>query len=390
MGLGCLCFLETWYGNGKRYLTAFNNKLIQTKIYVLPEHVIYFVHAGGAVTSDYAAWSDFFEPTLQNIGVPDQKYDAASSGTWGYMGNATNSSGDNSGNLFTSLRYLRANSGNDLTYRFDLNNGKYKVYTGLHDPWYQYSKGNRKADIMINGEIKTSGFVFTDAYDVLQYNDVQVTDGKLELTVHRSASAPATNSDPQISWIMIIDEQLPITTAALQPEEPSGSNGWYTSDVMLTLTSTDEGAGAASTEYRLNGGEWQRYTEPVMLSQEGILTVDYRSTDLAGNTEATKSLTVKLDKTDPELLITVDKPVIGPPNHRLVPIQVTINTADEASGISKIELTGITSNEPDNANGDGNSESDIQDAQWGTDEPFLYPPRRAFRRWRRPYIYHHI
>ena len=105
-----------------------------------------------------------------------------------------------------------------------------------------------------------------------------------------------------------------------------------------------------------------------MLSQEGILTVDYRSTDLAGNTEATKSLTVKLDKTDPELLITVDKPVIGPPNHRLVPIQVTINTADKASGISKIELTGITSNEPDNANGDGNSESDIQDAQWGTDD----------------------
>ena len=68
------------------------------------------------------------------------------------------------------------------------------------------------------------------------------------------------------------------------------------------------------------------------------------------------------------MLISVDKPVIGPPNHRLVPIQVMINTADKASGISKVELTGITSNELDNASGDGNTESDIQDARWGTDD----------------------
>ncbi|MBD0384227.1 OmpL47-type beta-barrel domain-containing protein [Paenibacillus sedimenti] len=349
-------------------LPEFGGKAIQAKISVIPEHVIYFVHAGGAATSDYVTWSSYMQETLLNPNTIDQQYDPTKGQTWGYVGNSTNASGNATGNLFTSLRYLKGNSGNDLTYAFDLNKGRYTVYVGLHDPWYQWSKGNRIADIRINGETKRSGYVFTDAYDVLGYSNVEVTNGKLELTVHRSASAPATNSDPQISWIMIIDDAAPVTTAALNPEQPGGLNGWYTSDVTLTLTGADEGAGIANSEYRVNGGAWQPYTNPVLLSDEGSLTVDYRSTDLAGNTEDFKSLAILIDKTAPQLQLSVDKQVIGPPNHKMVPIHVAVNTDDAASGIAAFELVSITSDEPDNVKGDGNTEQDIQDAEYGTSD----------------------
>ncbi|MFD0693940.1 OmpL47-type beta-barrel domain-containing protein [Paenibacillus sp. GCM10027628] len=349
-------------------LPEFGGKTIQAKINVIPEHAIYFVHAGGAATSDYVTWSSYMQKTLLNGNTIDQQYDPAKGQTWGYKGNSTNASGNETGNLFTSLRYLKGNSGNDLSYDFDLNKGHYTVYVGLHDPWYQWSKGSRIADIKINGETKTSGYVFKDTYDVLGYSNVEVTNGKLELTVHRSASAPATNSDPQISWIIIVDDVAPVTAAALTPDQPNGMNGWYTSDSTLTLTATDEGAGIATTEYRVNGGDWLPYTNPVLLTDEGKLTVEYRSTDLAGNTEESKTLAVQLDKTVPQLQLSVDKPVIGPPNHKMVPIHVTINADDSASGIAKVELVSITSNEPDNGSGDGNTVQDIQNAEFGTND----------------------
>ncbi|HUC92840.1 MAG TPA: family 43 glycosylhydrolase [Paenibacillus sp.] len=345
-------------------LAKVSNKELMFKINVIPEHAIYFVHAGGALTGDYLTWSGYMAATLQNKGVPDQQYNPEIGQTWGYVGNATRPAGGSEGDLFSSLRYLLAKSGDDLTYAFNLNNGRYKVYVGLYDWWYSSTRGSRKADIVANGTTLTKGYVFTDAYDVLGYDNIEVTDGKLELTVRRTAGSP----DPQISWIMIVDEQAPATTAALQPEAPNGAGGWYTSDAALTLTASDEGAGVASTEYRVNGGEWRPYAAPVTLSQEGLLTVEYRSKDLAGNMEEVKSVAVKLDKTNPELQLEVDQPVIGPPNHKLVPVQVKVSAADGASGIAKVELTSITSNEPDNGSGDGNTEVDIQGAEFGTDD----------------------
>ncbi|WP_053372544.1 S-layer homology domain-containing protein [Paenibacillus sp. FJAT-27812] len=187
-------------------LTELSNKKVEIQLYVIPKGGAYFVHAGGADTQDYKDMIALMgEENVLNGAIIDQKYDPVNGQSWGYVGDNTLTSGTSSGDLFGSLRYLKGNSGDDLTYRFDIGNGSYNVYVGLYDPWSQYSNGKRIADLLLNGTVKTNGYVFTAAKDVLSYDDVAITDGKLELTVHRSANAGASSSDPQISWIMIAE-----------------------------------------------------------------------------------------------------------------------------------------------------------------------------------------
>ncbi|MCA0757115.1 S-layer homology domain-containing protein [Paenibacillus sp. N4] len=205
------------------------NKKLDHRLYVVPDGKAYFVHAGGAATADYLDMTGLMgKEDVLNGDVIDQKYDPASGQTWGYVGDSTNASGTSSGDLFGSLRYLLGNSGDDLTYKFELENGEYDVYVGLYDPWAQYSNGNRKADIILNGTTLTSSYVFTNARDVLAYDGVNVEAGQLELTVHRSADAGASSSDPQISWIMIAVPPKatgPVTVPVTPPDEGEEGEG---------------------------------------------------------------------------------------------------------------------------------------------------------------------
>jgi len=99
-------------------------------------------------------------------------------------------------------------------------------------------------------------------------------------------------------------DTLPPTTSILL-SGTSGNNGWFKSDVEVTLVATDNegGSGVARTEYSFDGLNWNPYTAPFVVSTEGTTTVYYRSTDNAGNVEATKEVTTKIDKTSPSIVI---------------------------------------------------------------------------------------
>lgn len=185
-------------------LPELSGREISFSVDVIPDNVVYFVNAGGAMTEQYTTWLTQMEHgKLKNANQPDQAYQPSQGKNWGYTSNNTNTAGSDSGDLFTSLRYLKGNSGNDLGYRFAIEQGEYTVYVGLHDPWYSSSKGNRIADIIINNSIAKEGYTFTNAKDVLQFNKYINSNEDLEVTVRRSPHAPASHSDPQISWIMI-------------------------------------------------------------------------------------------------------------------------------------------------------------------------------------------
>jgi hypothetical protein len=66
------------------------------------------------------------------------------------------------------------------------------------------------------------------------------------------------------------------------------------------------------------------------------------------------------------VVISVDTPVIHQSDHKMVPVNVTVDAADNGSGIASIVLASVTSNEPDNGTGDGSTVNDIQDAEIGT------------------------
>jgi len=98
----------------------------------------------------------------------------------------------------------------------------------------------------------------------------------------------------------------------------------------------------------------------VTISAEGTTTLTYFATDNAGNQEAPRTFTLRLDKTQP---VIAGLPTPGcslwPPNHKLVQV-ATVTAGDGLSGVApgSFNVTGV-SNEPENGLGDGDQAPDI-------------------------------
>jgi len=65
----------------------------------------------------------------------------------------------------------------------------------------------------------------------------------------------------------------------------------YISDVTVYLNATDDHSGVDYTMYQLDGGAWQEYEDPFVVSEDGKHTVKFYSVDNAGNEEDEKSCT---------------------------------------------------------------------------------------------------
>ncbi|MEV0826766.1 ThuA domain-containing protein [Nonomuraea rubra] len=101
------------------------------------------------------------------------------------------------------------------------------------------------------------------------------------------------------------DKTAPVTTATTDPGLPPG--GTFTGPVSVTLAAADEdgGSGVDKTEYQLDGGDWTAYTEPVTVTGDGQHELKYRSADKAGNVEETKTLTLTISASAPQVKLTV-------------------------------------------------------------------------------------
>jgi len=114
-----------------------------------------------------------------------------------------------------------------------------------------------------------------------------------------------------------------------------GNNNWYLSDVQVTLTAMDDNSGVLKTEYSLDDGNtWNIYTTPLMISEEELTTILYKTTDNAGNIEIQKEYELKIDKTAPEAKIYFDKDnlklkVEGTDNLTATPVVTSTTTPAE-------------------------------------------------------------
>ena len=161
--------------------------------------------------------------------------------------------------------------------------------------------------------------------------------------------------------LVLADSIPPITAAALMPN-PNNA-GWNNTDAVVTLTASDAGSGVQSIRYSLSGAQTKPVTistNPAVISimAEGSTTVTYSAADNAGNLEASKSLTVMLDKTAPAI---AGMPPAGcslsPARHQLLQV-ATITSSDSLSGVSSLIVT-ATSSEPDSGTGGGDVPGDI-------------------------------
>ncbi|AFH63219.2 OmpL47-type beta-barrel domain-containing protein [Paenibacillus caseinilyticus] len=86
--------------------------------------------------------------------------------------------------------------------------------------------------------------------------------------------------------------------AALSPEQPHGSGGWYVTPVTVTLQAAGVDAGAP-LEYRVNQGQWQSYGAPFTLGTDGEHRIEFRHTGGEAENARLYSASVKLDTTAP-------------------------------------------------------------------------------------------
>jgi Carboxypeptidase regulatory-like domain/Nidogen-like len=168
------------------------------------------------------------------------------------------------------------------------------------------------------------------------------------------------------------DVDPPVVTAT--PERSANDAGWYDGPVTLVVSATDEGEGASGVDeitVTRSGAQDDSSTfigdrVELTVSAEGETTVEYTATDAAGNTSEPQSMVIRIDSVDPTVRCSTDPTTLWPPNHKLRDIRATVNMSDTGSGPARFALTSVTSDEPDNGLGDGNSTGDIRGWLIGT------------------------
>jgi len=129
-------------------------------------------------------------------------------------------------------------------------------------------------------------------------NHVYTEDGiyLVNLTVYDNDGA---HNESKIS--LMVDSIPPETVYNVSCE------GWCNKTVNIEFNSTDNLSGVNYTEYKIDDGSWNKYTEPFQLTSEGIHVIYFYSVDNAGNVENEKNVTIKIDKTKPDVNIKIPK-----------------------------------------------------------------------------------
>ena len=147
------------------------------------------------------------------------------------------------------------------------------------------SGGAAKTEYQIDGGAWTTGL------------SAEVSGDGTHTVLYRSTDN-AGNLEADKSVQVKIDVTAPTTTVT------GADDAWHKEPVALFFTAADAVGGSgmtgglAKTEYKVDGGDWTTGTA-VNVAGNGMHTVLYRSTDAAGNVEAQKTATVKIDTAAP-------------------------------------------------------------------------------------------
>jgi hypothetical protein len=223
-------------------------------------------------------------------------------------------------------------------------------------------------EIMLNGTATdnvSTRFNFTwSENDIVLATQTNVTSTTLTHTfnlglhiVTLNATDEAGNTGSDSVTVEIVDTIPPVVDAGpdLTVEQESHAG----TQVTLFGNATD----ICSTQLNFTWSE-----SGVVLGTEQNLThtfnlgthiVTLNATDMSGNI-GSDNVTVKvIDTTPPQMNATLTPSALWPPNHKYVEVKINVTAFDICDPSPKITLVSVTSNEPDNGLGDGNTTDDV-------------------------------
>lgn len=178
---------------------------------------------------------------------------------------------------------------------------------------------------------------------------------------------------PQIA----VEDTLDPTVTCPPPVqvECTGNNGIEKSDPVLVAF-----FGGASASDACDASVTPVDNAPVLIPL-GVNPITFSATDDSSNTGSCSANIKVVDTTAPIISVSVSPTTVFPaPNHKLFEVNATVTYEDGCDPNPTVKLTSITSNEPDNGLGDGDTTADIQGADVGTaDFSFLLRAERSGR-----------
>lgn len=110
---------------------------------------------------------------------------------------------------------------------------------------------------------------------------------------------------------VIVDDTAPVSNHSLNPATPDGLEGYYVSDVEVTLSAYDpatvceyDGSGVSEIKYSVNGqqGSVSGNSGTFTITTDGNdVEIEYWAIDKVGNSESHNLFTVDMDQTTPEI-----------------------------------------------------------------------------------------
>lgn len=199
--------------------------------------VIYYVDAGDGTPGKLEVRESFGTRSS----VEDQAFglDVVTGHQWGYTDEAAQyyADADNYGSIRGDERDT---PGLGVEYAFELASGSYTVVIGFDDPWD--AEGTRHVDIVLDGTTVSEGYYIPAEAKYERFDDIEVTDGLLELSVQRTATNTDGSADPQISWIEIwgdTDEEVAKPVQKIWISGEFQMNHWELSQAPLMTAEAD-------------------------------------------------------------------------------------------------------------------------------------------------------
>ena len=145
------------------------------------------------------------------------------------------------------------------------------------------------------------------------------------------------------------DDTPPVSMHTLVPAAPDGDNGWYVSDVEVTVDAADPsigcdvaGSGVKEINYKIGSGSWQTIAGDhgtfTIDTDDENLAIEYYSVDNVGNEEAHNSFQIDMDQTVADIEEVTWEAFQDPPVYGLWYVTFTCDAVDATSGMDRVEM----------------------------------------------------